>query len=80
MPRFSPYRRASRVWLRVTLFLVAPLLWVLSLLIVAVVVRRTDAILIGALIAAVSFVVAVVLLVVVRRLRIPEERDASRLG
>jgi hypothetical protein len=77
MPRFSPYRRASRGWLRVALFLVGPVLWVVALSFVAVVVSRTDLILIGTLIAVGSFVVAIVLLAIVRRLRIAEERDGS---
>jgi hypothetical protein len=78
MPRFSPYRRASQAWLGLTLFLLGPVLWVLALVLVAVVVNRTDVIVIGAVIGLGSFLVGLVLLAVVRWRRIAEERDGSQ--
>ncbi len=75
-PHFSPYRRASKAWLRVSLFLLGPLLWLVSVVLVAIVVHRTDLILLGALIAVGSFLLALILLAIVRRRRIAEERHA----
>jgi hypothetical protein len=76
-PRFSPHRQASRARTRVTAFLLGPVLWVVALVVVGLVISRTDLLLLGALIAAGSFLLAALWLLIVRRLRIAQERDGS---
>ena len=71
--RFRPMRTASGLRLIATI-VVGPFLWVVGLVIVAVLVQRTDAIELGALIAVISILVAVPILIVLRLGRRREER------
>jgi len=72
--RFSPLRRAPRST-RLALYLLGPLLWVAALILVSLLVREQDAVETGLLVAAVAFVVAVVLLLPQRLLRLRRERE-----
>ncbi len=71
--RFRPLRVAPRST-RVALEILLPLLWVAALIVLSVLVREQDAIEIGLLVAGASFVVAVVLLLPQRMLRVRRER------
>jgi hypothetical protein len=71
--RFRPLRPASRPTL-IAAMTVGPLLWVVALVFVAVLFDRTDAIEFALLIAVASFTVSFVVLAVLRRARIREER------
>jgi peptidoglycan/LPS O-acetylase OafA/YrhL len=73
--RFLPLRRASRAKRRV-LLVAGPLLWLVALLVVAVVIHRTNAVEYALLVLAVSFAVALFLLGCMRAARAREERDA----
>ena len=77
-PRFWPLRPASRKR-RILAVVIGPLLWVIALLIVAVVLDRTDLIRDALLITAGSFLLAlpVLLLLAVNR-RHEERRYAAR--
>ena len=72
-PRFEPIRSAPRSR-RIAALVLGPLLWLAALVVVAVLLRRTSAIELGLLIALGSFVLA---LVVVLLLRIGREREES---
>jgi uncharacterized membrane protein YhaH (DUF805 family) len=72
--RFSPLRRAPRS-ARVALYLLGPLLWVAALIVVSLLVHQQNAVETGLLVAAVAFVVAVVLLFPQRMLRVRRERE-----
>jgi uncharacterized membrane protein len=72
--RFSPLRRAPRST-RVALYLLGPLLWVVALIVVSLLVAEQDAVETGLLVAATAFVVAVVLLLPQRMLRVRSERE-----
>jgi hypothetical protein len=72
--RFSPLRRAPRST-RVALYILGPLLWLVALILVSLLVREQDAIETGLLIAGAAFVVAVVLLLPQRMLRVRSERE-----
>jgi hypothetical protein len=72
--RFSPLRRAPRST-RVALYILGPLLWVVALIVVSLLVREQDAIETGLLVAGAAFVVAVVMLLPQRMLRVRIERE-----
>ena len=72
--RFSPLRRAPRST-RVALYILGPLLWVVALIVVSLLVREQDAIETGLLVAGAAFVVAVVMLLPQRMLRVRSERE-----
>ena len=72
--RFSPLRRAPRST-RVALYILGPLLWVAALIVVSLLVQEQDAIEIGLLVAGAAFVVAVVVLLPQRMLRVRSERE-----
>jgi len=74
--RFSPLRRAPRS-ARVALYLLGPLLWVAALIVVSLLVLEQDAVETGLLVAATAFVVAVVLLLPQRMLRVRSERASA---
>lgn len=74
-PHFDPLRAPTKR-ARVVLLLTGPLLWLLSLVIVAVAIGRTDLIAWGLGFAAASFLFGIVLLPFVRAHRVREE-DAS---
>jgi membrane protein DedA with SNARE-associated domain len=72
--RFSPRRRASRST-AVLVYIFGPLLWVAVLIVAGYLVHAQNAIEIGLLVAAAAFVVAIVLLLPQRMLRIRRERE-----
>jgi membrane protein DedA with SNARE-associated domain len=72
--RFSPLRRASRSTV-VLVYILGPLLWVAALILTGYLVQAQDAIEIGLLVAAAAFVVAIVLLLPQRMLRVRRERE-----
>jgi hypothetical protein len=72
--RFSPLRRVSRST-AVVVYILGPLLWVAALIATSYLVEAQDAIEIGLLVAAAAFVVAVVLLLPQRALRVRRERE-----
>ena len=72
--RFSPLRLASRSTV-VVVYILGPLLWVGALILISYLVQAQDAIEIGLLVAAAAFVVAVVLLLPQRALRLRRERE-----
>jgi hypothetical protein len=71
--RFRPLRPASRPKL-IAAFVLGPILWVAALMVVAWLVDRTDAIELGLLVTAASFVFAAVVLSLLRVGRRREER------
>ncbi len=77
--RFRPMRTASGLRL-IAAIVLGPLLWVVGLVIVAVLVHKTDAIELGVLIAVGSILVAVPILIVVRLGRRREERRYAASG
>jgi hypothetical protein len=77
--RFRPMRTASGLRL-IAAIVLGPFLWVVGLVIVAVLVRRSDAIELGVLIAVVSMLVAVPILIVLRLGRRREERRYAARG
>jgi hypothetical protein len=72
--RFSPLRRAPRS-ARVALYILGPLLWVAALIVASLLVREQDAIETGLLVAGAAFVVAVVMLLPQRMVRVSSERE-----
>lgn len=78
-PRFTPHRTPSTRWW-IGAVLAGPLLWVLSLAVVAVVRSQSRIIGIGLLIAAASFLLAIALFLPSRRMRLHEEREADGAG
>jgi uncharacterized membrane protein YhaH (DUF805 family) len=71
---FAPLRRASRSG-RVTVYLIGPLLWVVALVVVSLLVIGRNAVELGLLVAATAFVVAIVVLVPQRMLRVRREKE-----
>ena len=67
-------RRAPRST-RVALYILGPLLWVAGLIVVSLLVREQDAIEIGLLVAGAAFVLAIVILVPQRMLRVRSEKE-----
>jgi hypothetical protein len=77
--QFEPLRPATRK--RILLGLViGPLLWLVSLVVVALVLHYTSAIELGLLVAAISAVVAAVALVLMRTGRVREEKRYAARG
>ena len=77
--RFRPTRTASRPRL-IAAIVIGPFLWVAGLVIVAVLVYKSNAIELGVLIAVGSILVAVPILIVVRLGRRREERRYAARG
>jgi membrane protein DedA with SNARE-associated domain len=77
--RFRPTRTASGPSL-IAAIVIGPFLWVAGLVIVAVLVHKSDAIELGVLIAVGSILVAVPILIVVRLGRRREERRYAARG
>jgi uncharacterized membrane protein YoaK (UPF0700 family) len=77
--RFRPMRTASGQRLMAAIVL-GPFLWVVGLVIVAVLVHRTDAVEFGVLIAVASILVAVPILIALRLGRQREERRYAARG
>lgn len=78
-PRFEPRRPVPRPRLIVAV-LVGPFLWLVALLVAGVVLERTDAIELGLLVAAVSFLVSLACLLVLRAGRRREEKRFEARG
>jgi hypothetical protein len=78
-PHFSPLRTPSIRW-RIGAALVGPLLWVVAIGLLALVQSERRAIALGLLIAGVSFLLALLLLLPSRRMRIREEREVDGAG
>jgi hypothetical protein len=72
--RFRPQRRAPRN-ARTFLFIIGPLLWVVSLGVVALVSHHGDSIGTALLVLSISFVASLALLIPLRALRVREERS-----
>ena len=77
--RFRPMRTASGPRL-IAAIVLGPFLWVVGLVVVAVLVRRSNTIELGVLIAVGSILVAVPILIVVRLGRQREERRYAARG
>ncbi len=77
--RFEPMRKASGPRL-VAAVVLGPFLWVVGLVIVAVLVHKSDAIELGVLIAVGSILVAVPILILARLGRRREERRYAARG
>jgi hypothetical protein len=76
--RFAPIRPPTRP-ARVAILLVGPLLWIAGLVIVAIAANQTHLIWLGLVIAAASFLVGIVFLLLARAKRLREEgRPAPR--
>jgi hypothetical protein len=75
---FEPLRPTSRGRI-VARAVAGPLLWLVALLAVAGTLHRTDAIEFGLLFAAGSFAVSVVVLLLLRAVRLREERRDAQL-
>ena len=71
--RFRPLRPVSRPRL-IAAILLGPVLWAVALAFIARIVEYTDAILLGLIVAAASFVVSIVVLSLLRQGRLREER------
>lgn len=71
---FTPLRPVTRRQVTVRLVL-GPLLWLVALVVVAIVVRRTDAIELGVLVAAAALAVSIVMLSL---LRVGRDRERRR--
>ena len=71
--RFRPLRPASRARLILAIIL-GPALWAVALAYVAVIVKYTDAIALGLIVAAASFVISAIVLILIRQERVREER------
>jgi len=71
--RFRPLRPASRPRL-IAAFVLGPVLWAAALALVARVVKYTDAIAVGLLVALVVFVISAIVLSLLRQGRLREER------
>jgi len=78
-PVFVPLRTAPRNRLVVAL-VVGPLLWLVALVVAGVLIHRLDVIEIGLLVAAASFVVGAVVLLLGRSLRVREEHAFASRG
>lgn len=77
--RFEPLRPASRKRLLLGI-VVGPLLWVVSLIVVAVVLHFTSAIELGLLVALISAVVSTIGLVLLRQGRVRQENRYAARG
>jgi hypothetical protein len=73
---FTPLQRPS-LPARVLALVVAPLLWLVALVVVAVVVKRGHAVEVGLIAALAAFLLALFVSVIARRLRVREERAAE---
>ena len=73
--RFQPLRISADVTRRVA-FILGPLVWLIAFLVVAVVVKRRDAVELALIVVAASFGVGVVAAVAMRRARVREEGEA----
>jgi hypothetical protein len=73
VPHFEPLRRASRARL-ILAYVVGPFVWLVSLVVVAVVLRHTRSIELGLLITAGSFLLALVVLLLLHARRRRQER------
>jgi len=71
--RFRPLRPASRAKLILAICL-GPVAWAVALAVVAVIIKYTDAIALGLIVALVSFVVSAIVLILLRQGRLREER------
>jgi hypothetical protein len=71
--RFQALKPAPRRRV-IAAFIVGPVMWVVALVLLALTVEQTDAIALGLLAALASFVVALVLLAVVRAARVRNEK------
>lgn len=72
--RFQPLRISARVTRRAA-FIFGPLVWLVALVVVAVVVKRFDAVELALVVVAASFGVGVVASVSMRRARVREEGE-----
>ncbi len=75
-PRFSPLKVAPRP-ARIAVAMIGPLLWLAGFGLVAIVADETEAIAHGLAIALGSFLVAVLVLIPMRRRRIREEGEGE---
>jgi hypothetical protein len=73
---FTPLRHADRRR-RILLFAFGPLLWLAAVVVVGVVVNRTNVVGLGLVVTLIAFVCSFVLSVVARRLRLRDEREAA---
>jgi L-lactate permease len=73
--RFQPLRISADVTRRVA-FILGPLVWLVAFLVVAVVVKRRDAVELALIVVVASFGVGVVAAVAMRRARVREEDGA----
>jgi hypothetical protein len=73
--RFQPLRVSAQVTRRVA-FVLGPLVWLVAFLVVAVVVKRADAVELALIVVAASFAVGLVAAVAMRRTRLREEGRA----
>jgi Na+/melibiose symporter-like transporter len=70
---FMPLRPTPR-WRMIVRAIAGPLLWLIALVIVLITLDRTQAIELGVLIAAASFAVSMIVLLVLRAIRLRQER------
>jgi hypothetical protein len=73
--RFQPLRISADVTRRVA-FILGPLVWLVAFLVVAVVVKRRDAVELALIVVVASFGVGVVAAVAMRRARVRQEGGA----
>jgi ABC-type thiamin/hydroxymethylpyrimidine transport system permease subunit len=73
---FVPLRPVTRRQLMLRAVL-GPIVWIVALVVVAIVVRKTDAILLGVVVAAAGMAISVVLLAL---LRVGRNRERRRYG
>lgn len=73
--RFQPLRVSAEVTRRAA-FILGPVVWLVALVVVAVVVKRRDAVELALIVAAASFAVGVVVALAARRARLREESRA----
>lgn len=73
---FTPLRRADRTH-RILLFAFGPLLWLAALIVVGIVVHKTNVVGIGLLVTVVAFVCSLLLSLAARWLRLRDEREAA---
>ena len=78
-PRFEPLEPPSRERL-ILVFLLGPLFWLVALLIVAVVLERTNTIEIALIITVATFLASLVVLTLLRIARVREERRFAARG
>lgn len=70
---FRPLRPVSRARLILAIIL-GPVLWAVALAYIAVIVKYTDAIALGLIVAGASFVISAIVLILIRQGRVREER------